>query len=320
MINLWEKQLLLLQNEFKAEAKSGYFIGLALASGFADSASPDGTSAEALEGESRHLSFEKQAAEDQRLISPGLLDADAICDGNGRMLYKPTGRFGHPWERTRIEPMQWAPAKSFSWCGIWGDAEGVQKFACLANSAASILPHELWGCDEPLFCPPVPKERRRWSADPLSRWAQFFFVWNFQSFTRTVFGSNPDILFSRLSADAFLTSALAIDAIVGQKQIPLLKRYKRQFKDVQWLQYGEERAADRAKTGRPKNLAAWRRPALGLRDTCKSNDRIDYKKLIKLVRADCIAAGVVISPDDPLTIESLRVFMNNASQWSVSSH
>ena len=315
MIPLWEKELLLLQNEFKAEAKSGYFIGLALASGFADSASPDGTSAEALEGELRHLEFENVAAQDRRLIIPGLLDEDSMCDENGSMLYKPTGRFGHPWERTRIEPMQWAPAKSFSWCGIWGDAEGVQKFACLANSAALILPHELWGCDEPLFCPPVPAATRRWSADPLSRWAQFLFVWNFQSFTRTVFDSNPLPLFVRLSSDAFLTSALTIEAIVGQKQIPLIKRFKRQFKDVQWLLYGEEQPEESAKKGRPKKLSGWRRVALGLRDSCKTNDRIDYKKLITLVRADCIAGGIDIALGDPLTFESLRTFLNNARQW-----
>jgi len=320
MIPLWEKQLLLLQNEFKAEAKSGYFIGLALASGFADSPSPDGTRADVLEGERRHLEFEKAAAEDWRLITPGLLNADAIFDATGKLLYKPTGRCGHPWERTRVKPSEWSPVKSLSWCGIWGDATGVQKFTALAASAAMILPSEFWGCDEPLFCPPVPVEARRWSADPLSRWAQFLFVWSFQSFTRTVFGSNPDILFTRLSADAFLISALTIEAIVGQKQIPLIKRFKRQFKDVQWLLYGEERAEDSEKTGRPKNLDAWRRAALGLRDSCKSNGRIDYKKLIKLVRVDCLAGGIVISPDDPLTTESLRGFVNNSRQWSTSSH
>jgi len=320
VIPLWEKQLILLQNEFKAEAKSGYFIGLALASGFADSPSPDGTSAEVVEGERRHIAFEKVAAEDRRVITRGLLDDDSMCDATGKVLYKPTGPFGNPWERTRIKPLEWAPAKSFSWCGIWGDAAGVQKFTALATSAAMVLPSDLWGCDEPLFCPPVPAETRRWSADPLSRWGQFLFVWSFQSFTRIVFGSNPDILFTRLSADAFLTSALTIEAIVGQKQIPLVKRYKRQFRDVQWLLYGEERVEDSEKTGRPKNLDAWRRTALGLLDSCKPNGRIDYKKLIKLVRADCLAGGIVISPDDPLNIESLRGFVNNSRQWSTSSH
>ena len=235
MIPLWEKQLQLLQSEFKAEAKSGCFIGLALASGFARSGSLDGTLADVVEGELRHLALEKVAIEDRGIITPGLLDADSCCHQNGRVLYKPTGRFGHPWERTRIKPSEWSPVKSLSWCGIWGDAAGVQKFTTIATSAATVLPSELWGCDEPLFCPPAPAATRRWSADPLSRWTQFLFVWNFQSFTRTVFGSNPDILFTRLSADAFLTSALAIDAIVGQKQIPLLKRYKRRFKEVQYL-------------------------------------------------------------------------------------
>lgn len=84
MTPLWEKQLLLLQNEFKAEAKSGYFIGLALASGFADSASPDGTSADVVEGELRHLAFEKAAADDQRLITPGLLDEDMRRHATGK--------------------------------------------------------------------------------------------------------------------------------------------------------------------------------------------------------------------------------------------
>ncbi len=316
MIPLWEKQLLLLQNEFKAEAKSGYFIGLALASGFADSPSPDGTRADVLEGERRHLAFEKAAADDQRRITPGLLDADAIFDATGKLLYKPTGRFGHPWEITRVKPPEWAPVKSLSWCGIWGDAAGVQKFTALATTAATVLPSEFWGCDEPLFCPPVPAESRRWSADPLSRWAQFVFVWSFQSFTRTVFGSNPDILFTRLSADAFLTSAMAVEAIVGQKQIPLNKRYNRQFKDVQCMLYGEKPAEESIKKGRPKKLSGWRRVVLGLRDSCKSNDQIDHKKLIKLVRADCIANGIDIAVHDPLTNESLRGFLNNARQWS----
>lgn len=318
MIPLWEKQLLLLQNEFKTEAKSGYFIGLALASGFVDPTSPDGTNPELVEAELRHQLFEKEAAEDQRRLSPGLLDADAICDARGKVLYKPTGRFGNPWERTRIKPLEWAPAKSDSWCGIWGDAAGVQKFTTLATSAAKVLPSELWGCDEPLFCPPVLAEKRRWSADPLSRWAQFLYVWNFQSFTRTVFDSNPLPLFVRLSADAFLTSALVIEAITGQKQIPLIKQFKRQFKDVQCLLYGKERAEAPAMAGRPKNLDAWWRVALGLLESCKSNGRIDYKKLIKLVRAECIAGGIDIAPADPLTAASLRGFVNNSRQWSFS--
>ena len=151
MITLWEKRILLLQNEFKAEAKSGYFIGLALASGFADSPSTDGTRAELEEGERRHLAFEKAAADDQRRITPGLLDADAIFDATGTLLYRPTGRMGHPWEITRVNPSEWSPAvKSLSSCGIWGDAVGVQKFTAPAASPAMVLPSEFCGATNSL--------------------------------------------------------------------------------------------------------------------------------------------------------------------------
>jgi len=318
-VDVWERQLVLLQSEFHLASRAGYFVGLALASGFAESEPAEGqsSSVEEREAELRHEAFEKREEADRDALGNGLLTADSLRDLTGKE-HKPRGPFDAPWKRTRRPAKTWAPAKSFSWCGIWGDAAGVQRFTALANCAAQVLPGAFWGCDEPLFCPPIPPEGRRWSADPLSRWAQFTYVWCFTSFARTLSARNPSIRFAQLSGDAFLTSAMAIGSILGQKPIPIAKRFRRQYKGLEALLANRYPGPPAKRLGKPRNLDVWRPAVLKLRDQCRKGDRIDHPQLLRRVHEECVKDGIVIPADDQLTGKSLRTFLDLERQWKDS--